>query len=385
MIFGCGYDNVKIVEEKFVIALSEKEEDAAKEVSLKIKSVFPKFVKYLLVFFTPQYQPLNILNTINFTLNPQIVVGMQSPFVIFEDRLIEKGVVACCINKSACELKELFIKNDEPQNVESSLRLSFKNYPKEKHFISCLLSHQFNMLDYLRGLDLALGKTVNIFGGGYLKKYFPKNYQIIGNAVEDGSANIIAKGLDFNFSKIGGFIPLGKPFTITKVMSKKGIIMEINGEPAINIYKHYLGEKFDTFMKNYLFALYPIGIQKGNDMRMVSVIEYLQDGSLACIGEVQENSRAHIMLLNPAALMDSLKKTLEPIKNNNDDLVFIINSLSRKKMLKDRAEEEIAVIKETLGEKTKIFGTYCDYSFASDRETREIGLEAGNLLMVGLK
>jgi hypothetical protein len=373
------------MEEKFAIALSEKEEDAPKEVSLKIKSVFPKLVKYLLVFFTPHYQPLNILNTINFTLQPQILAGMQSPFLLFEDRLIEKGIVACCINKPEFKLKELFIKNDEPQNVESSLRATLKKYSRENLFLFSLLSHRFNILNYIRGVDLALGKTVNIFGGGYIKKYFSKNYQIINDTVEDGLINIITQRLEFNFSKISGFVPLGKPFTITKTMAKRGIIMEIDGQPAINIYKHFLDEKFDTFVKNYLFTLYPLGIKNGDNTHLVSIIECLQDGSLACMGEVKENSQAHLMLLNPSFLMESLRDMLKTVKEEDNELIFLINSLPRKKILKDHAAEEVTFIKQALGEKTKIFGTYCDYSFFSNSETREIELGTNNILIAGLK
>jgi hypothetical protein len=373
------------VEEKFVISLSEREEEGPKDVSLKIKSVFPKLVKCLWVFFTPQYQPLQILNTVNFTLKPEVIIGMQAPFLIFENRIIEKGIIACCINKPEANFKELFIKNDEPQNIESSLRASLKNQAKEKQFIFSLLSHQFNMFNYLRGVEMAYGKTVNIFGGGYAKKYFAKNYQLTNNAVEDGLINLFAKGVEFNVLSLGGFIPLGEPFTVTKAMDKRGIIMEINNQPAINIYKSYLGEKFDSFMKNYLFALYPLGIRRDSGIHLVSITNCLQDGSLTCIGRVKENTQAHLMLLQPSLAMDELKKTLEASTEIQTEIIFIINSLLRKKILREQAEEEVRLIKETLGEKIKIFGIYSDYSFFSHSETREFELETGNILMLGLK
>ncbi|MDP2922198.1 MAG: FIST C-terminal domain-containing protein [Candidatus Omnitrophota bacterium] len=374
------------MEEKFAIALSEKaEEEASKEVSLKIKSVFPKSIRYLLVFFTPQYHPWNILNSINFTLKPHMIIGTQTPLLIFENKLIEKGVVACCINKAEAELKTIFIKNDEPQNIESSLRSSLKDYPREEQSMFSLLSHQFNIFNYLRGVELSLGKSFDVFGAGYIKKYFSKNYQIIGNSVEEGLLNVMVKGIEIDFLRISGFIPLGKPFTITKAISKKGIIMEINGQPAINIYKHYLREKFDSFMKNYLFSLYPLGIRRENDIHLVSIIEYLQDGSLACVGEIKENSEAHIMLLQPSSLMESLDDTLQPLKDKEEGLVFIINSMTRKKILKEHAEEEISIIKNNLGDKFKLFGIYSDYSFFTNKETREIELESGSLLAMGLR
>jgi hypothetical protein len=157
--------------------------------------------------------------------------------------------------------------------------------------------------------------------------------------------------------------------------------MEINGKPAINIYKNYLEDKFDTFIKNYLFSLYPLGIYYNNTIHLVNVIECLKDGSLACIGNLKENVQGHIMFFHSQALFDELKKKLEIIKSHGEGLVFMVNSMLRKKVLREYAYEESRIIKQLLGDKFKIVGIYADYSFFSEPERREINLEAGNILM----
>jgi len=370
------------VEEKFAIAFSEKKgEEAARELSLKIKSVFPKVVKDIFLFFTPQYNPQEILKTINFALKPRMVIGMQSPFLNFEDRILEEGIAAFIINKEDVELKEIFIKEDTIQKIESTFRLSLKNYSYEKEFIFSFLSHRFNYRNYLRGLELAIGKSFNVFGAGYIRKYAAKNYQIINNTVTEGLINVIGGGIKEASLSVAGFIPLGKPFTITKIMAQRSIIMEINGKPAINIYRNYLEGKFDTFMKNYLFSLYPLGIYYNDDIHLINVIECLKDGSLACIGNLRENVEGHIMFFHSQALLEELKRKLEVIKGHGEGLVFMVNSMLRKKILRDHAQEESRAIKQVLGDKFKIIGIYADYSFFSEAERREINLEAGNILM----
>lgn len=382
LIFITLYDNVGAVEEAFAIALSEKDgEDASKEVSLKIKSVFPKFTKHLFIFFTPHYPPQKILQTINFTLKPQTLVGIQSPLVMFEDRIVEKGIAALCVNKEGVSIKEILMKNDDPQRVESAIKNSFKYTPRENQFFFSLLSHQFSHEQYLRGLTMAIGKSLAIAGGGYMKRYDEKNYQIVNNAVEEGIINEIFTGARLHCLSLNGFIPLGKPFTITKMATKRNMIMEINGRPAINMYAKYLGEKFDTFLKNYLFALYPFGVKQGKRMRLINILECLNDGSLVCVGDVKENMQAHIMMFHYPSFMESLAYQLETLKRNGEGLIFMINSMVRKRILKDLAQEEIKVIKRILGERRKMIGIYCDYSFFSDKETRETDLEVGNLLL----
>lgn len=369
------------MEEKFATVLSEKSgEEAIKEACFKLKFTFSGAIKYIFVFFTSHYQPETILKTINFTLKPLGILGIQTPFLIFEEKIIEKGVVICCVNKKGAELKEFFIKSDESEHVESLLRTSLRDSPGEK-FLFSFISHQFNPFHYLKGVEMSLGRIFNVLGGGYVAKYGPKNYQIINNFIGEGLVNIMGKGLEVSSLRIGGFLPIGKPFTITKSLDKRGIIIEIDNQPAINIYKDYFEEKFDTFKKNHLFPLYPLGIEENGGMHVISVIDHLEDGSLVCMGKIKEKKPIHLLLLQPSLLFESLKGVLEPFKKKEEGLVFIINSLVRKKILKEHAQEEIKLIKHHLGNKFKIIGIYSDYSLFPNKEIQEIGLEAGSLLM----
>ncbi len=104
--------------ETFAIAFSRKAQaEAIKEISLEIKLTFPKKINYLIILSTPDYHPSNILKTITLTLKPQQILGIQSPFLIFEGKVISKGVVACCINKEGVEFNETFSKETDPQKI----------------------------------------------------------------------------------------------------------------------------------------------------------------------------------------------------------------------------------------------------------------------------
>jgi hypothetical protein len=133
------------MEQKVMVALSERDgEEAIRDVSLTIKSVFTKSIKTILIFFTPHYQPAALLKMLDFTLKPQLVVGLLSPFLIFEDKIIDKGVVGCCLNNEGIELKDFFIKTDEPEQIESALRIFLKGFPGEKQFLLSFIPYQFN-------------------------------------------------------------------------------------------------------------------------------------------------------------------------------------------------------------------------------------------------
>ncbi len=365
------------------MAFSDKnEEEAPREIALKIKSVFPRATNSVLVFFTNHYPSLNILKIIHFTLKPRTLLGMQVPHLIYEDRIIEKGIIGCCINDESVTLKEVHIKSSDPREVESSLRIASRDNAGGKRFMFSFLPHQFDVYNFLRGVELSLGKSFNIFGAGYNIKYAYKSYQIINNNIDEGSVNILIGGAESHPFKIGGFLPLGKSFTVTKVISKKGVIMEIDNQPAVNIYKNYLEEKFDTFRKNKLFAMYPLGIkEESGGYHLINVLNVLEDGSLFCIGDVKEKTQANIMIMHPPSLFESLEKILAPLKKYGEGLVLAINPMIRKKILKDEAEKEIRLIKNILGDKFKLIGICCDYWLSPNEETREIEITSGNLLL----
>lgn len=367
---------------EFITVFSEKAGgEAAKEVSLKIKSTFPKGINFLFVLFTPHYNPSEILKTVNLTLAPQRTLGIQAPFLIFEEKIAEKGVVACCINKPDLRVDEFFLKNKDIQEIETFLTTSFKKLKGKGFHFFTFLSPQITTLSYLNGVRLVLGKIFNLLGSGYLKKYSSYSSQIVNNTLNEGLVNLAIKGLDIQPLRLAGYLPLGKPFTITRLIRSRNIIMEINGAPAVNIYRRYLEEKFAAFKKNRLFAFYPLGIESNGVLRLINIIDCLEDGSLVYMGEVTERSCGHIMLLDPDSMLKNIKDKLGAIKADRRGLVFIINSLTRKKILQETSEKEIKLVKEVLGDNFRIIGLYSDYSFFSDAERGDIDIETNDFLL----
>jgi len=368
--------------EEFSIAISERDhEEAIREVSLKIKLIFPKHINYLIILFTPHYNPSSILKAVNLTLKPKKILGLQSPFLSFEGRIISKGIIACCINKAGIKIQETFLGHGESQEIETLLRSSFKKLKRKNSCLLSFLAPSINPSTYLSAMKLSLGNIFNLLAAGYKNKYSPSSYQIVNNIINEGMVSVAVEGLQISSLKLEGYLPLGKPFIVTKAIPNRNIIMEINGQPAVNIYKHYLERKFEAFIKNRLFTFYPLGIKSNNSTRLINIIDCLEDGSLVCIGEARENSKGNIMFFDPAFLYKDLNAKLEPIIEKKQGLVFLINSLTRKKILKDTAQEELRTTKHILGDRFKMFGIYSDYIFFPDKEQGCINIETGNLLV----
>ncbi|MCM8786825.1 MAG: FIST C-terminal domain-containing protein [Candidatus Omnitrophica bacterium] len=370
------------MEEKFIVALSQKDdENAIKEVALKIKYSFLKPVKIFFLLFTPHYNPQALLKTISLTLNPTFILGIQSPSLIFEGQIIEKGIIGCCFAKEGVTLSKIFINKETEatiEDIELSLRLAAKNL-KDKQFFFSLIPQHFNIFNCVQGFTLALGKVFNVLGVGFFRKYGNKNYLIVNDTVDEGLLGIIGGGLKIEIFRIGGFVPIGKPFMINHVSEKQGIIRQINNLSPIEIYKHYLDEKIDIFTKNKLFTLYPLITDEDY---LINVIDCLEDGSFLCIGEVKEKKYAHLSIFHPEAMFSSIKDKLNSIKSNEDGILFIINSLMRKKIIKEYAYKEIETIRQLLDKNLKIIGIYSDFFIFSNYITRKIISETATNLLV---
>lgn len=367
---------------EFIVTYSKQEaEKAAREISLNIKSIFPKRISFLILFFTPQYNPIEITKTINLILAPKKVIGIQAPFVIYEEKILSKGIVACCINKEDLEIKEFFLKNKNRQEIELFLNSSLKELKKKGFYFLSFISEQIHPLHYLNSIRLSLGRILNFLGIGYMRKYSSSSPQIINNYLNNGLLNLAIKGLNIQSLKLKGYLPIGKPFSITKIIRSKNLIMEINNAPAIDIYRHYLEEKFDTFMKHRLFSFYPLGINDNHSINIISIIDCLEDGSLVYLGEIKKETSGYITFLDPTLLLNNIRLKLSNIENKSQGVALVINSLTRKKMLRDASENEIKTIRASLGNNFKIIGLYSDYSFFSTKKTGDINIETTDLLV----
>ncbi len=100
---------------EFSLHLSQKDgEEAAKEISLEIKSAFSQTANFLFVLFTPDYHPPDLLKTFNLVLKSPALFGIKAPFLIYKDRIIKKGVVSCCINKKGSKF-DVFLSGRKTQ------------------------------------------------------------------------------------------------------------------------------------------------------------------------------------------------------------------------------------------------------------------------------
>ena len=238
------------------------------------------------------------------------------------------------------------------------------------------LSHVLIFSDGLQvnGTSLVAGLTESL----------PKHVSATGGLVGDGSdfketlvgldeaprsGRIIVIGLygsdlKVGYGSLGGWDPFGPERLITK--SSQNVLYEIDGRPALALYKEYLGEQAKDLPSSGL--LFPMSIRlKNPDGTDVEVVRTLlsvneDDQSMTFAGDMTEGVYAKLMKANFDRLIDgasgAASMSLEPIGETEPELALLISCIGRKLVLKERIEEEIEAVQRVVGPNAALAGFY---------------------------
>ena len=169
------------------------------------------------------------------------------------------------------------------------------------------------------------------------------------------------KRLKVGYGSLGGWDPFGPERLITR--SKGNMLYELDEEPALNLYKKYLGDHAKGLPATGL--LFPLSLRTGDGMTgivrtILSVNE--KEQSMTFAGDVPEGAYARLMKANFDRLIDgavdAAKTSYEAIGSSSPDLAVLISCVGRKLILKQRIEEEVEGVREVVGDRTVLSGFY---------------------------
>lgn len=366
---------------EFAIAFSESldEKVAIREIALRIKSFLPRHIDFIIVFFTSHYHLSYIYSLITDTLRPLHVICIEAPLVVYEGKILSQGVVALAGLFSPKKYYLEISEESTQEEVEVSLRKLTKNAPFFSFILSFLSAK--DPYGFLIGVKLGLGKNERFLG--VVSRDESGVSQILGKRIYGKVAFLgLDKEVEVEHKKIGGFIPLGRFFTFTKIDKKRKIILEIDNRPAFSIYKKYLGERIDVFKKRKFFYFYPLGVRRNNLYRLITITDVLDDESLVFRGEVEEGERGNIMILRREVFQKEIEKLPEEFSSYK--LMLLVGSLLREKILKEKLKEEIILFKKKLPS-IPFIGFYSDYYIDFDAYLKRFIIEEGNLHLLLFK
>ncbi|NRR90429.1 FIST C-terminal domain-containing protein [Winogradskyella undariae] len=166
--------------------------------------------------------------------------------------------------------------------------------------------------------------------------------------------------LKIGYSSKGGWDSFGIDRLVSR--SEKNVLYELDGLPALELYKSFLGDNASKLPSSGL--LFPLSMRVNEtDAPVVRTILGIneEEQSLTFAGNIPEGSYVRLMKANVDRLIngaeDSAKKALEVTKQDTK-LAILISCIGRRLVLKQLIEEEVEVVRDVIGKDTKITGFY---------------------------
>jgi hypothetical protein len=233
-----------------------------------------------------------------------------------------------------------------------------------------------NGTKFIEGVNSVLIQKDIPIGGGLAGdgKNFNNTFLIIDNKILLQHILIIGffgSDLQIAAAAHGGWDIFGPERTITK--SRGNILYEIDGKPALDLYKEYLGTKASELpASGLLFPLhiYPIDNPSKKLIRTILAIDEIEK-SLVFAGDIPENYTAQLMCAHIDRVIDgasvATQKAQAKVSQKTDQdpqLVLVVSCVGRRLVLGSSAAEELEAVKADLPIKSSIIGFYSYGEFA---------------------
>lgn len=221
----------------------------------------------------------------------------------------------------------------------------------------------------VRGILSGLPKDVSVTGG--LVGDGPDFKQTslgLGTAAKSGQVVLIGlygESLRVGYGSFGGWDAFGPERTITKASGN--VLYELDGEPALPLYKKYLGELASELPASGL--LFPLKLRRpsedgGAEVEVVRTILAVNeaDQSITFAGDMPEGTPSTLMKANFERLIDGATQaanmSTSNLKDTKFDLALLISCVGRKLVLKQRTFEEIEAVRSVMGNQAAFTGFY---------------------------
>lgn len=296
-----------------------------------------------------------------------IFMGGSSAGEIYDTSVLDDTIIATLVKFEKTKIKQFSCALNEVTDSYDVGKTLISNLIEDdlKHVFVMSEGLNINGSELVRGLRESLPAHVSATGGlagdganfneTYIlsKEGSPKEKLV-------SALGFYSNNLHISYGSLGGWDSFGVERLVTK--SKSNILFELDGKPALELYKSFLGEHAKDLPASGL--LFPLNLRTESDsepvVRTILAVDE-NNQSLTFAGDIPEGSYVRLMKANFDRLIEgaigAARSTLSNA-TNEPDLAVLISCVGRKLVLKQMVEEEVEGVREILGTKTTLCGFY---------------------------
>lgn len=214
-------------------------------------------------------------------------------------------------------------------------------------------------------LHAAVGKEVVVFGGGAVPDY-PISMPWVGSKqifrdqiLTDALPVLLLMGpLKVSTGVAHGWQPVGKQGVITRASGD--LVYEIDGQPLLDFYRHYLGSIEEPALGN------PLAVRDESTGRsyLRAPIAFEKDkGAARVLGELTEGAAVQVSMADNRQILDGAHDAITEAmqkfpSSSRPECALVVSCCTRCFILGSAAGEELKALRDALGNDVPISGFY---------------------------
>lgn len=296
------------------------------------------------------------------------IVGASTAGEIYQDELYDESLSVVMMQFSSSTVKVVSEQLSEENDSFSIGQNLAKNLDDAQLKALFVLSDglQANGSKLTEGIASVLSTNVVVTGGlAGDGDRFEHTWTLVEGQAREGyvtAVGLYGDALHVSHGSKGGWDSLGVERVITR--STDNILYELDGQPALEVYKKYLGDKASGLPATGL--LFPLEIKSTSNTEVSKVRTILavneEENSITFAGDVPKGSYVTLMKANYDRLINGAILAADEIDmqgHTEEDIVCLaISCVGRRLVLKQRVEEELEATLEVLPSQVKQVGFY---------------------------
>lgn len=214
-------------------------------------------------------------------------------------------------------------------------------------------------------LHSAVGKEVVVFGGGAVPDYpismpWVGSNQVFGDQIlTDAIPVLMLMGpLKISTGVAHGWQPVGKQGVITRASGD--LVYEIDGEPLIDFYRHYLGSIEEPALGN------PLAVHDestGRSYLRAPIAFEKDEGAARVLGELNKGAAVQVSMADNKQILDGARDAIAEAlqkfpSSTSPECALVVSCCTRCFILGSAAGEELKTVQDALGDDVPISGFY---------------------------
>ncbi len=225
---------------------------------------------------------------------------------------------------------------------------------------------QINGSALVDGLAGILGESIPITGGlAGDGGAFTQTFTLGPDGVSDHAVvavGLCGAALRFGHGSFGGWEAFGPARKVTRCANN--LLYELDGEPALDVYKRYLGEHANGLPASGLLFPFAMLSEDHNAIGLIRTILGVDEteGSLTLAGEIDPDGYLKLMHASTDKLVNgaesAAKAAAAMVDKPDESLVILVSCVGRKLVMGNRVDEEVEAVGDVFGLQAVLTGFY---------------------------